>query len=194
MTAADLSHIAEGLRGLAVPIGDLREDPENARRHPERNLDEIRKSLVKFGQRLPIVVQRAGMVVRAGNGRLTVARQLGWTHLAAVICDDDDALAKAFGLMDNRSAELAEWDEEQLAKLLGEIRVDPALLDVTGFTIPEVEGLLKPPPPVVRPPDGGAGNYVEQYAVIVPCDSAEQQEIVYNQLRSLGLPCRVVNT
>lgn len=147
MSTPDLSHIVEQLRPLAVPIDTLILDPENARIHPERNLDEIRKSLKKFGQRLPLVVQADGMIVRAGNARLTVARELGWTHIAAVICDDDDALAKAFGLMDNRSAELAEWDENALIALLKDVRsVDPSLLEVTGFAALEIQNLMQEMP------------------------------------------------
>lgn len=146
MSTPDLSHIVEQLRPLAVACADLNLDVENARLHPERNLDEIRKSLQRFGQRLPIVVQRAGMIVRAGNGRLTVARELGWTHIAAVICEDETATARAFGLMDNRSAELAEWDQQQLAVLLKEIQIDASLLDVTGFSSLEIQSILEETP------------------------------------------------
>ena len=64
-----------------VPLADLREDPENARRHPEKNLKAIRGSLERFGQRLPLVV-RDGIVV-VGNGRLKVMRELGWTDAAS---------------------------------------------------------------------------------------------------------------
>lgn len=56
----DLSHIAEPLRALAVPVASLNPDPANARTHDRRNLDAIKASLAKFGQRLPLVVQKAG--------------------------------------------------------------------------------------------------------------------------------------
>lgn len=148
----NLDYIVEQLRPLAVPIETLSLDPENARIHPERNLDEIRKSLQRFGQRLPIVVQAAGMIVRAGNGRLTVARELGWTHIAAVVCDDDAGVAKAFALMDNRSAELAEWNQEQLTLLISSLSYDSKLLDVTGFNSDELKQLLDPPTPE-HPPE-----------------------------------------
>lgn len=41
----DLSHIEEPLRPLAVPIGTLREDPDNVRAHDPRNVDAIKASL-----------------------------------------------------------------------------------------------------------------------------------------------------
>ncbi len=59
--------IAEPIRALAVPLATLNPDPANARKHGPKNLDAMKASLAKFGQRKPIVVQRDGMVVRAGN-------------------------------------------------------------------------------------------------------------------------------
>jgi hypothetical protein len=69
-TPPQLDHIALPLRGLAVPIDALNLDPANARTHDEKNLATIMGSLARFGQRLPLVVQKQGMIVRAGNGRL----------------------------------------------------------------------------------------------------------------------------
>ncbi|MFY9341214.1 MAG: ParB/Srx family N-terminal domain-containing protein [Planctomycetota bacterium] len=106
--------IHEPLRRLAVPISSLKPDPANPRKHSEKNLAAIKASLTKFGQRKPIVVQKAGMIVRAGNGTMMAAKALGWTEIAAVIIDDDDATARQFAVADNRAAELAEWDQDIL--------------------------------------------------------------------------------
>lgn len=137
---ADLDHIVAPLRDLAVPCADLVLDPKNARLHDERNLDAIASSLRRFGQRLPIVVQQTGMVVRAGNGRLLAARQMGWQHIAAVVTDDADEMAAAFALADNRTAELAAWDEKVLAEALASLRDSEDLtpLDL-GWDAEEVE-------------------------------------------------------
>jgi ParB-like chromosome segregation protein Spo0J len=121
---AHLDHIAEGLRGFAVPLAQLAYDPRNARKHDRRNIDAIKHSLQRFGQRIPIIVQREGMVVRAGNGRLAAAKELGWTHMAALVLEEADAEAAAFAIADNRTAELAEWDWQNLADTLAELRVE----------------------------------------------------------------------
>lgn len=132
-----LGYIAEALRPLAVPIDTLNPDPANARTHNEKNLSAIAASLSRFGQRAPIVVQRQGMVVRAGNGRLLAARQLGWQSIAAVIVDESSVDATAFAIADNRTAELAGWDDDTLASLLQSLPED--MRDVAGFD----EGDLK---------------------------------------------------
>ena len=138
-----MDNIVEQLRGFAVPTNTLTFDPKNARKHSERNLEAIMESLRRFGQRMPIVVQKQGMIVRAGNGRLTAARKLGWTQIAAVIVDEQDADAAAFALADNRTAELAEWDWQMLAEVLDDIKVESPEFDPIslGWNEAELEGL-----------------------------------------------------
>lgn len=138
-----LPYIAPDLRPLAVPVANLVLDPRNARLHPERNLAAIRASLKKFGQRKPVVVHRETGVVLAGNGLVTAARELGWTHVAAVQVDDDPATATAYGLADNRTAELASWNDQVLAELLQEVRDAEGLeLEDVGFDDAYLNSLL----------------------------------------------------
>ena len=123
---------------MKISITNLSLDPKNARKHSARNLEAIAASLEKFGQRKPIVVHRG--VVLAGNGTLEAAKSLGWTEIdVAEVPDDwDNDTAKAYALADNRTAELAEWDESELAKQLLELQ--DADWDITeiGFEITKV--------------------------------------------------------
>lgn len=107
---------------LTVPISSLTLDPSNARKHSEVNLRAIANSLRRFGQRKPIVVQ--GSTVLAGNGTLEAAKSIGWSEIVIVRVPDewDSETAKAYALADNRSAELAEWDEVVLAASLMELQ------------------------------------------------------------------------
>ena len=84
-----VGRIAEGLRGLAEPIGGLVPDPQNARTHDEANLASIAASLTRYGQRTPLVVNRAGRVILKGNATLEAAKRLGWTELAVLWVKDD---------------------------------------------------------------------------------------------------------
>ena len=62
-----------------VLITDVVFDPDNVRKHTQRNLQTIVESLKEFGQRKPIVLK--DNVVVAGNGTLEAAKLLGWTHI-----------------------------------------------------------------------------------------------------------------
>lgn len=122
------------LRIENVKINSLSFDPANARKHDSKNLKAIASSLEKFGQRKPIVVTPDSVVV-AGNGTLEAAKSLGWTEIAIARTPVGwtwDQI-KAFALADNRTAELAEWDDKVLADQLLELDANGWELEELGF-------------------------------------------------------------
>jgi ParB-like chromosome segregation protein Spo0J len=145
-------------------VDELTYDPANARRHDQRNLEAIKGSLARFGQQKPIVVD-GNNVVRAGNGTLEAARQLGWEEIDAVRSDLEGAEMTAFAIADNRTAELAEWNQEVLAATLQSL--DDAEVPVAdlGFDSSDMAELLK----AVEAGQGG-GEVVEDEVPEPPAD------------------------
>jgi hypothetical protein len=131
--------IHDDLKHLARPIKDLKLLPGNPRRG---NVDAVKRSYDQFGQRKPIVATRDGTVI-AGNHQLKAARELGWEQIAVVWVDDDPLTAKAFALADNRVGDLGSYDDIDLANMLREVAVEPALLESTGYDIFQLEDILK---------------------------------------------------
>jgi DNA modification methylase len=137
-------------------------DPRNARKHGRRNLGAIGASLSQFGQRRPLVVM-PDMTVIAGNGTLEAARVLGWTEIAVTVVPDDwtSEQAKAYALADNRTAELASWDEDMLVATLGELDLKGWDLNALGFdglpvlTTGDEDDAVPDPPadPISKPGD-----------------------------------------
>lgn len=129
------------LRISKIKVSSLQFDPDNARKHNDKNIDSIANSLKRFGQRKPLVVTGAGIVI-AGNGTLAAAKKLGWSEIvvAYVPVDWSFEQARAYALVDNRTAELAEWDNDKLAMQLIE-------LDAVGWELDDV-GFEKLEPPV----------------------------------------------
>ena len=119
-----------------VNIDDLTLDPANARKHDEKNLKAIAGSLEQFGQRKPIVLH--GQTVVAGNGTLVAARSLGWKQIQVVRVPESWTAdqVKAYALADNRSAELAVWDEQVLAAQLFELVEAEFDIEALGFELP----------------------------------------------------------
>ena len=127
-----------------VSISDLTPDPANARKHGERNLKAIIDSLRAFGQQKPIVVDANG-VVRAGNGTLAAAKALGWKEIAIVRSSLAGSDATAYAIADNRTAELAEWDDDALAQTLAALQIDDEeIARATGFDDAEISALAVP--------------------------------------------------
>jgi ParB-like chromosome segregation protein Spo0J len=117
-----------------IAIKNLKHDPDNARKHSQKNLDAIAGSLARFGQQKPIVVNGENIVL-AGNGTLAAARELGWSEIVAVRVPVNWTWEqqRAYALADNRTAEMAEWDSEKLAAQLIELDSVGWELDDVGF-------------------------------------------------------------
>ncbi len=152
---------ARSLKIRRVKITELHADPANARTHGERNLNAIEDSLKSFGQVEPLVVQKSTGKVIGGNGRLEVMRRAGIEECDVVEVDVDDAKATALGIALNRTAELAEWDDEVLTKLLEALPSE--LLEVSGFNSDDLQELIAElhPPEITQddipaPPDSAA--------------------------------------
>jgi DNA modification methylase len=144
----------------SVLVSELVLDPANARKHSGKNLDAIAGSLREFGQRKPIVVTAAGVVV-AGNGTLEAARSLGWERIDVVRVPADWSAdqVKAFALADNRTAELAEWNPEVLSAQLLDLGEAGFDIKALGFDVDNAsvesesleESIVEPPvEPVTR--------------------------------------------
>lgn len=117
-------NIDQSLQSLMVDIDSLISLPGNPRRG---NVDAIVASYSEFGQMKPIVVRPnddGTSTVIAGNHQLLAAKQLGWTHIAAVPMDADDSRAVAFALADNRTSEMGRTDPGLVTELIGEVVED----------------------------------------------------------------------
>jgi len=125
-----------------IPIAELDLDPANVRQHDEKNLAAIKSSLKRFGQQKPIVVDPKGIVI-AGNGTLTAARALGWDRIRIVRTQLEGSEATAYAIADNRTAELATWDDDALMQQLSALDLeDSALVEAAGFSAAELEGMV----------------------------------------------------
>lgn len=123
-----------------VKCDTLKFDPANARQHSDRNLETIQKSLTQFGQRKPIVVWKDTVI--AGNGTLRAALALGWTDIEITRVPDDwskDQIT-AYAVADNRTSDLASWDEEVLLDILADLS-EYDLIAASGFTDDEIDDL-----------------------------------------------------
>jgi ParB-like chromosome segregation protein Spo0J len=129
------------MKSQTAKIADLLLDPANVRTHSERNLQAIKASLVRFGQQKPIVVDANG-IVRAGNGTLEAARALGWETIKIVRTPLLGSEATAYAIADNRTSELAEWDDDALASTLQALREEEVDLADMGFTDDDVAALI----------------------------------------------------
>ncbi|MBO0819588.1 MAG: hypothetical protein J2P26_01920 [Nocardiopsaceae bacterium] len=127
-----------------VPIDAVAPMPGNARVGAH---DLISTSLTEHGQYKPLIVQRSTGHIIAGNNTYAVAKSHGWDHIAVQYIDVDDAKARRIAIHDNRTNDLAEYDESLLLELLREIGEnddqDLADLGSLGFTGDDIDALVR---------------------------------------------------
>lgn len=124
-----------------VDISDISQDPANVRKHSERNLESIAASLRAFGQQKPIVVDKRGVIL-AGNGTYEAAKRIGWDKIKITRTDLSGTLATAYAIADNRTAELAEWDDTALAEQLRALQSEEFNLANVGYTDDELNQMI----------------------------------------------------
>lgn len=180
-----MSKSARGLRVFNIKIADLTADPQNARNHDARNIAAIRKSLERFGQQKPIVVSDTGVVI-AGNGTLVAARELGWKSIEAVRSSLKGDDATAYAIADNRTGELAEWNDEALrAQIEALCAVDASMLDAIGFTAADLASGGDESRSTVEMP-------MISYRVIALCKNEHEQAALFERLRAEGFDCQLL--
>jgi ParB-like chromosome segregation protein Spo0J len=124
-----------------IDITDISQDPANVRKHSRRNLDAIKASLRAFGQQKPIVIDSRNIIL-AGNGTYEAAKELGWPEIQIVRTNLAGTSAVAYAIADNRTAELAEWDDTALAEQLRALQSEEFDIEAAGFTGEEIDGLI----------------------------------------------------
>jgi len=114
-------------------------------RNPRRNdhaVKTVADSIRRFGFGSPIIARTADRVVIGGHTRLKAAQSLGMDKVPVRFLDLDPAEAAALALADNKLGELAEWDDEAVADILGELEQQGTPIDGLGWDDDELRELL----------------------------------------------------
>ena len=93
----------------------------NNPRDNESAVEPVANSIKEFGFKVPIVATSDGEIINR-HTRFKASKLLGLKKVPVIIADDlTEEQIKAFRLADNKTGELAEWNEELLAKELAEL-------------------------------------------------------------------------
>lgn len=130
------------------------------RRHPDHQIKALMKNIETFGFIAPVVIDQGDTII-AGLARIEAARRLKLSTVPAVrVHHLSDAELRAYRIADNKLAETAVWDIDALRIELRDLSILEIDLDLTGFSVPEVDILLteetkaseeEPPVPSLAP-------------------------------------------
>jgi DNA modification methylase len=142
-----------------VSIKDLCPWKQNPRDN-DAAVDAVAESISRFGFGAPIIARLADREIIAGHTRLKAAIKLGFHQVPVRYLDLSQHDAHLLALADNKTSEIAEWNDDALGRILADLREQEVdLLAGTGFGEAEIDALIRStqglPPSGVDP---GAGE------------------------------------
>lgn len=129
----------QAVEPLLVDINSVIPWDENPR---SGDLEVLKASITKNGFYQAIVVQRSTNMVLAGNHRRQALIELGADQVPVIYVDVDDVQATRLALADNRTSDLAFYNDEALFELLEHL-MQADTLDGTGYDRNAYELLLQ---------------------------------------------------
>jgi DNA modification methylase len=122
-------------------INSITPYPNNPR-HNDHAVEAVASSIQAFGFRQPIVVDEEDVII-VGETRYKAARKLGLTHVPVHVATGlTPAQRKAYRLADNKTAELADWNDDLLVFELADLQKMDFDMDLLGFSAQELNRLL----------------------------------------------------
>ena len=125
-----------------VNIDKLKPCPWNPRKHPDKQINVLVRSLKEYGFDKPVLVTKTNMIL-TGHGIVQAAKKSGLTKVPVIYSSLVDKRAKARMMMDNKSAALGEDDYSKMADLLVDLDDGQFDLELTGFGTEEVKSLME---------------------------------------------------
>jgi DNA modification methylase len=126
-----------------MSVASLRPYDRNARTHSKKQIKQIARSIERFGFTNPVLISDDNEII-AGHGRVEAAKVLGLMTVPTLrLSHLNAAQRRAYVLADNKLAQNAGWDRELLAielQALVDLDFD---VELTGFSIAEVDLILE---------------------------------------------------
>ena len=117
-------------------IDEIKPYEKNPRKN-EKAVDKVAESIKQFGFKVPIVIDRNGIIV-AGHTRWMASKELKLEVVPCIIADDlNEKEIRAFRIADNKVAEFSDWDFDLL-----KIEIEDLLDFDMGFDVDELDFVI----------------------------------------------------
>lgn len=125
-----------------VALTKIKMYENNAKKHPQEQVEQIKKSIQEFGNNDPIAIDENNVIIE-GHGRYMALKQLGYKTAECIRINDlTDEQKRAYILVHNKLTMNTGFDADKLAQELDKIKsIDMKAYDFEVYGNKEVEDL-----------------------------------------------------
>ena len=169
------------LRIEYLAINSLTPYERNNKKHENFDVEQIAKSITKYGMLDPIGIWGENNTIVEGHGRVLACKKLGMQTVPCIRLDElTDEQRREYAIVHNKSSELAEYDFDNLAKELEELDLSDFAFDFDLKIDDETE-----------PKERKEVDLNESISVVVECADDEEAEMIFQQLTEEGYKCHI---
>lgn len=125
-----------------MPVGSIIPYANNAKQHPEDQVNDLASQIAKFGWDQPIVVDQKNVIIK-GHGRLLAAKKLNLKEVPVVYSSLDEYEAMASRIADNKVATKGLIDQDRLKFDVNTLNLKNFDLKFTGMSDLELKPLIE---------------------------------------------------
>lgn len=170
-----------------IKIGDLK-PYENNPRNNDNAVEYVKNSIKKFGFKVPLVIDKDNVIV-TGHTRYRASLELGLKEVPCIVADDlTDKQIKAFRIADNKTNDMAEWNDDLLAIELKDVLDDIDMTDF-GFGDFELSMLIDDMEPddydedLIKQYSDNADDFLANKRIIITYKTPEETEFLKNLIK-----------
>jgi hypothetical protein len=162
----------------------------NARTHTPEQVEEIKRSIVKFGFTNPVLLKDDDKTIGAGHARTMEAIALKLDRVPTITLHGlTDAEWRAYVIADNKLALNSGWDVGLLKLELSELQGAGFDLSLTGFAPADLKGIFFPEP------ESSAGLYTGKVKTpaYIPRGDAPAVSTLLDEAKTKALKAEIVD-
>nr|DAJ35228.1 MAG TPA: Putative modification methylase [Caudoviricetes sp.] len=130
------------LKIINKKIEEIKEYENNAKEHPDWQIDQIANSIKEFGFNDPIAINTDNQIIE-GHGRLLAAKQLRLSEIPCIVLTGlTEVQERAYIIAHNKTTMNTDFDLDRLQYELNALKVEDFDLSLTGFSDDEIDSIL----------------------------------------------------